>query len=231
MRLAVVIPVLNEADAVGAALARLQPLRERGASVIVVDGGSTDDTAERARAGADCVLDAPRGRAVQMNRGAEVALRDGAVDALLFLHADTRLPERADESIATACRGRPMAWGRFDVRIAGHAPGLRLVGTLMNLRSRLTGICTGDQCMFATRALFEALGGFAPIPLMEDIDFSRRARRVTRPRALRAVATTSGRRWDRHGVARTVVLMWRLRLAYFLGADPARLADDYRDAR
>jgi rSAM/selenodomain-associated transferase 2 len=231
MRLAVIVPVLNEADTVGEALARLQPLRKRGASVIVVDGSSTDATAERARAGADCVLDAPRGRAVQMNRGAEVALRDDAVEALLFLHADTRLPDRADESIAAAIRDRSMAWGRFDVRIAGEAAGLRLVGTLMNLRSRLTGICTGDQCLFATRQLFEALGGFSPIPLMEDIDFSRRARRLARPRALREVATTSGRRWDRHGVARTVVLMWRLRLAYYLGADPARLADDYRDAR
>jgi rSAM/selenodomain-associated transferase 2 len=199
--------------------------------VVAVDGGSTDRTVERARAAADHVLAAAPGRARQMNAGARHALADPAIDALLFLHADTRLPDDADREVRAACAGRTSAWGRFDVRIEGTAPALRLVAALMNLRSRATGICTGDQCLFATRALFESLGGFAELPLMEDIEFSRRARRLAWPTAIGARATTSGRRWERDGVARTVLLMWRLRLAYFLGADPARLATAYRDAR
>jgi rSAM/selenodomain-associated transferase 2 len=231
MRLAVIVPVLNEERAIAETLERLAPLRARGAMVVAVDGGSADRTAEHARAVADHVLAAPRGRALQMNAGARNALADPAVDTLLFLHADTRLPDDADREVRAACAGRTSAWGRFDVRIEGAAPALRLVAAMMNLRSRATGICTGDQCLFATRALFESLGGFAELPLMEDIEFSRRARRLAWPIAIRARATTSGRRWERHGVARTVLLMWRLRLAYFLGADPARLAAAYRDAR
>jgi rSAM/selenodomain-associated transferase 2 len=231
MRLAVIVPVLNEERTIADALARLAPLRARGTVVVVVDGGSSDTTVARARAAADHVLVAPRGRALQMNAGARHALADPSIDTLLFLHADTRLPDDADRAVRAACAGRPSAWGRFDVRIESAAPLLRLVATMMNLRSRVTGICTGDQCLFATRALFEDLGGYADLPLMEDIEFSRRARRVARPIALRARVTTSGRRWQRHGIVRTVLLMWRLRLAYFLGADPARLAADYRDAR
>jgi len=231
MRLAVIVPVLNEERAIADTLARLAPLRARGAVVIAVDGGSSDRTVERARAAADHVLVAPRGRAGQMNAGARHALADPAIDTLLFLHADTRLPDDADREVRAACAGRKSAWGRFDARIEGDAPALRFVAALMNLRSRATGICTGDQCLFATRALFDTLGGYAEIPLMEDIEFSRRARRVARPIALRARVTTSGRRWERHGVVNTVLLMWRLRLAYFLGADPARLAAAYRDAR
>ncbi len=231
MRLAVIVPVLNEERAIADTLARLAPLRARGSMVVAVDGGSTDRTVERARAAVDHVLVAARGRALQMNAGARHALADPAIDTLLFLHADTRLPDDADREVRAACAGRPSAWGRFDVRIEGAAPSLRLVAAMMNLRSRATGICTGDQCLFATRALFAALDGFAALPLMEDIEFSRRARRVAWPIAIRARATTSGRRWERHGVVRTVLLMWRLRLAYFLGADPARLAAAYRDAR
>jgi len=231
MRLAVIVPVLNEERAIADTLAQLAPLRARGALVVAVDGGSTDRTVERARAAVDHVLVAARGRALQMNAGARHALADPAIDTLLFLHADTRLPDDADREVRAACAGRPSAWGRFDVRIEGAAPSLRLVAAMMNLRSRATGICTGDQCLFATRALFEALDGFAVLPLMEDIEFSRRARRVAWPIAIRARVTTSGRRWERHGVARTVLLMWRLRFAYFLGADPARLAEAYRDAR
>ena len=231
MRLAVIVPMLNEERAIVDTLARLAPLRARGAVVVAVDGGSTDRTVERARAAADHVLVAPRGRALQMNAGARHALADPAVDTLLFLHADTRLPDDADREIRAACAGRTTAWGRFDARIEGASPALALVAAMMNLRSRVTGVCTGDQCLFATRALFDTLGGYAELPLMEDIEFSRRARRVARPVALRARVTTSGRRWERNGVVRTVLLMWRLRLAYFLGADPARLAAAYRDAR
>ena len=231
MRLAIIVPVLNEAATVSEALARLAPWRRRGAMVIVVDGGSADGTVDRARAAADHVLVAPRGRASQMNAGARHALEGNGVDALLFLHVDTRLPARAAELILAGCAARPLAWGRFDVRIDGRSPALPLVAAMMNLRSRLTGICTGDQCLFATPALFEKVGGFPPLPLMEDVEFSRRARRLAWPIAVRDRAVTSGRRWERHGVVKTVLLMWRLRLAYFLGADPARLAAAYRDAR
>lgn len=230
MRLAIVMPVLNEEAVLEAALTRLAPLRERGACVVVADGGSSDRSLALAERRADRVLSTPRGRAEQMNAGAASALADPSIDVLVFLHADTQLPPDADRAIERACR-TALAWGRFDVRIDGDVPLLRIVAALMNLRSRWTGICTGDQAIFTTRALFEQSGGFDPLPLMEDIAFCRRARRVARPVALRERVVTSGRRWQRHGVLRTVVLMWWLRLAYFLGADPARLAAAYRDDR
>jgi rSAM/selenodomain-associated transferase 2 len=230
MRLAIVMPVLNEEAVLDAALARLGPLRERGALVVVADGGSSDGGVMLAERHADRVLATPRGRAEQMNAGAAAALADPSIDVLVFLHADTQLPPDADRAIERACR-TALAWGRFDVRIESDLALLRLVAALMNVRSRWTGISTGDQAIFATRALFERSGGFAALPVMEDIAFCRRARRLARPIALRERVTTSARRWQRHGVLRTVLLMWWLRLAYFLGADPARLAAVYRDAR
>jgi hypothetical protein len=142
---------------------------------------------------------------------------------LLFLHADTRLPP--DAASAVLARGD---WGRFDVAIEGRHALLPVIARMMNLRSRLTGIATGDQAIFVRRTLFERLGGYAEIPLMEDVELSRRLRRVSRPVCLRLRAVTSGRRWEMRGVLRTVVLMWRLRLAYSLGADPHRLAERYR---
>jgi rSAM/selenodomain-associated transferase 2 len=220
--LSIIVPTLDEAEGIAAALAALAPLRARGAEVIVADGGSVDGTAVLALPHAERVLAAPRGRARQMNAGATAARGD----ALLFLHADTRLPADADRLVAAAlARGAP--WGRFDVAIAGRHPLLPLIAGLMNLRSRLTGIATGDQAIFVARAAFEAAGGFADIPLMEDIDFSRRLRRLARPACLRAKAVTSGRRWERHGVLRTVLLMWALRLRYFFGAPPDKLARLY----
>jgi rSAM/selenodomain-associated transferase 2 len=221
MSLSIVIPVLNESAGIVATLERLVPLRGQGAQVIVGDGGSTDATVELARPLADLVLTSPKGRAVQMNAGAAAATGD----ALLFLHADTALPEDALKAVTAALMER--AWGRFDVVLEGSHPMLPLIGAMMNLRSRLTGIATGDQAIFVRRATFEALEGFTPIPLMEDIEFSRRARRLGPPACLRQQARTSGRRWERHGVWRTILLMWRLRLAYFLGADPKRLAVEY----
>jgi rSAM/selenodomain-associated transferase 2 len=230
MRLAIIVPVLDEAATIGTALAALQPLRERGARVVVVDGGSSDGTLVQAAPLADAALAAPRGRALQMNAGAR-APQAADADVLLFLHADTRLPPDADRLIARALANSARQWGRFDVTIDGRDPWLRWVARLMNWRSRLTGICTGDQAIFVTRAAYVALDGFAPIPLMEDIDFSRRARRISPPLALAARAATSGRRWERHGTWRTIWLMWRLRFAYFLGADPADLARQYRNPR
>jgi rSAM/selenodomain-associated transferase 2 len=230
MRLAVIIPALNEAATIEAALLRLAPLRARGVRVVVVDGGSSDGTANRAGPLVDLVLTAPCGRAAQMNAGARAEEALGA-DALLFLHADTQLPDEADRTVLNALASPTRCWGRFDVRLDAPGWSLRLVEAMMNWRSRATGIATGDQAIFVTRAAFERLGGFAALPLMEDIDFCRRARRLSRPLALRERVVTSARRWQRHGVWRTVLLMWRLRLAYFFGADPGALARRYRDAR
>jgi rSAM/selenodomain-associated transferase 2 len=230
VRLAIIVPVLNEADGIDAALAPLSPLRARGVRVIVADGGSSDDTVRRALVYADHVLIAPRGRSLQMNAGAR-APQAADADVLLFLHADTRLPQDADRIVLRAIANSDRCWGRFDVAIAGRSRWLPWVARMMNLRSRLTGICTGDQAIFVTRAAFIALDGFAPIALMEDIEFARRARRLSRPLALSARVTTSGRRWERDGVWRTILLMWRLRLAYFFGADPRALAARYRNTR
>lgn len=223
MSLSIIIPCFNEAETVVGTLQALQQLRRRGGEVIVVDGGSSDGTVARAGPWADKLLAAPRSRAVQMNAGATQA--SGAI--LLFLHADCLLPEAADGMIIDGLNRRRKSWGRFDVRISGKHPLLRAVETLMNLRSRATGIATGDQGMFMTRSLFEAAGGFPEIALMEDIALSKRLKRFGAPLCLSHRITTSGRRWEKHGVLRTVILMWRLRFAYWLGADPDKLALRY----
>jgi rSAM/selenodomain-associated transferase 2 len=230
MRLAIVIPTLNEAATVEQTLRALAPLRQRGVCVIVADGGSADDTVARAAPLADRVLGAPRGRALQMNAGTR-APEALAADVLLFLHADTTLPHDADRIVLRSLANSTRVWGRFDVEIEGRSPWLRPVGAMMNLRSRLSGIATGDQALFVERSSFLALEGFAPIPLMEDIEFCRRAKRLSRPLALRERVRTSGRRWERHGVLRTILLMWQLRCAFFFGADPADLAQRYRHSR
>jgi rSAM/selenodomain-associated transferase 2 len=225
--LSIIVPCLNEAQAIVPTLAAVQPLRARGAELIVVDGGSEDDTMARAAPLADLVLAAPRGRASQMNAAATHARGE----ILLFLHADTRLPEDADRLIAEGLRRARRGWGRFDVAIEGAHPLLRVVAWLMNLRSRLTGIATGDQAIFVTRSLFAAAGGYPEIPLMEDIALSKRLKRFGPPLCLAQRAVTSGRRWERNGVLRTILLMWRLRLAYWLGADPRKLALRYGQSR
>ena len=223
-RLSVVVPVLDEAAGIAATLGRLAPLRAAGHEVVVVDGGSRDATAALAAPLADRVFAAPRGRASQMNAGAAVATGE----VLLFLHADTRLPHRADRLVLDGLAAGGRAWGRFDVRIEGAHPLLRLVGWLMNRRSRWTGIATGDQAMFVRRDAFDAAGGFPPLALMEDVALSARLKRISPPLCIAERAITSGRRWASQGVVRTILLMWWLRLRYFLGASPERLARSYR---
>ena len=226
-KVSIVLPALNEGENVANALAMLAPLRAAGAEIILADGGSSDRTTEVARPLCDRLVVAPRGRAPQMNAGAAVA----SGDILLFLHLDTALPVGGLERIRAGMRATGRVWGRFDVHIRGAHPLLPMVAALMNLRSRATGIATGDQAIFMTRDAFRRVGGFPEIALMEDIALSRRLKRETLPLCLAAKVSTSGRRWDRNGFWRTVVLMWRLRLRYFFGADPADLARAYGYAR
>ncbi|MGH8750090.1 MAG: TIGR04283 family arsenosugar biosynthesis glycosyltransferase [Burkholderiales bacterium] len=227
MNLSVIIPTFNEAAEIGACLNHLQALRARGCEISVVDGGSTDDTAALARPHADRVIITARGRALQMNSGAQAA----NAEVLLFLHADARLAENADAAILEGLRRSGKSWGHFDVRISSRHPLLRMVESLMNLRSRVTKVATGDQGLFVTRELFHAIGGFPPIALMEDIALSKILRQHGAPLCLKKKISVSARRWETRGVWRTIFLMWRLRLAYFLGADPKRLALAYDERK
>ena len=222
-RISIVVPTFNEAQGVAAALAALAPLRARGHEVIVVDGGSSDGTPVLARDAADRVISAPRGRASQMNAGATLARGD----VLVFLHADTYLPEDADTLILRGLAASGRAWGRFDVRIEGESPFLPVIAFCMNLRSRATGIASGDQAIFVLRDAFERAGRFPSLALMEDVALSRSLKRISPPLCLARKAVTSGRRWERDGVLRTVLLMWWLRLGFFFGASPAHLARFY----
>lgn len=228
MRLSIIIPVLDEAEALPALLGHLAAPRGLDSEVIVVDGGSKDGSMQAAwRAGAQ-VICSERGRARQMNAGAATAQGD----VYLFLHADTLLPPSADRVIEAAIRRsggiREYAWGRFDVHIAGHPLMLRVIANMMNWRSRLTGIATGDQAIFVTRRAFEAAGGFPDQPLMEDVELSKRLLILSRPICLTDHVVTSGRRWEKHGVWRTIWLMWRLRWLYWRGVPAVELAKSYR---
>jgi rSAM/selenodomain-associated transferase 2 len=223
MKLSIILPVLNEAQQLPQVLECLGPARERGVEVIIVDGGSEDGTlAAAVRAGARLV-NSPKGRARQMNAGARIA----GGDVLLFLHVDTVLPEHADQLIEAAICDRRRVWGRFDVDIRGRPWMLRVIAVRLNWRSRISGIATGDQAIFVVRSAFEAVGGFPDQPLMEDVELCKRLRALSLPACLRARVVTSGRRWESRGVWRTIVLMWRLRWAYWRGVPPSVLANLY----
>lgn len=223
MRFTIVIPVLNEAANLPQLVSQLGPLAQRGVEIVIVDGGSSDDTVGLAGRSGLRVIRSARGRAAQMNAGA--ARSTG--DVLIFLHADTQLPPDALPRIA-AHLDSGYEWGRFDVTIVGTPVMLRVVATMMNWRSRLTGIATGDQAIFMSRDAFNAVGGFPDQPLMEDIEISRRLRSRSRPACLRSRVATSGRRWESRGVWRTIFLMWRLRWAYWRGRPARELAEAYR---
>jgi rSAM/selenodomain-associated transferase 2 len=225
MHFSIIIPVLNESQSLPHCLAALQPLRNR-AEIIVADGGSTDATVRIASGLADRVISARKGRALQMNAGAQQAKGD----VLLFLHADTALPDAAlgliEQHLAEGGQ-----WGRFDIRLRGRPVMLKVIARMMNWRSRLTGIATGDQVIFATRQAFFGVGGYPEIALMEDIALSKLLKTIGPPICLTAKATSSGRRWESFGVWKTVLLMWSLRLRYFFGAEPAKLAALYQRGR
>ncbi len=223
MQLSIVIPAFNEAANILATLAPLQVMRSRDVEVILADGGSTDATTQIAAPFVDRVVESAKGRARQMNAGAAVATGD----ALLFLHADSRLPEAADRRIVETLDVPGPAWGRFDVAIAGPHAMLPIIAWFMNHRSRLTGIATGDQGIFMTRAAFELSGGFPDQPLMEDIEICKRLKKIDSPVCLHEKIVTSGRRWEKHGAGRTILLMWWLRLRYWLGASPTEIHRAY----
>ena len=223
-RISIIIPVLDDAATLESQAPLLIAVQEKGHEVIVVDGGSRDDSRRVAGDITSKVIDCEPGRALQMNAGADAA--EG--DLLLFLHADTRLEVGALQPLlAQRERRGDTFWGRFDVRLDGNHWLFRVIETMMNLRSRITGIATGDQAICVSRALFRRVGGFPRIPLMEDIALSKRLRKRAPPVCLRPRVVTSTRRWASHGIVSTTLLMWRLRLGYFLGADPARLARIY----
>lgn len=232
MRIAVIIPVFNEQDALPGLLQALVPFEFE--EIIVVDGGSGDRTVQAARtvfgSASDSryrIISAPCGRAAQMNAGAAVS----TADILVFLHADTQLPHNAKHLVEQAMIDQECIGGRFDVRFPRDTGYAWLVSRLMNLRSRLSGISTGDQTIFVRRSVFERMGGFADIPLMEDIEFSRRMKRLGKIAALRDKVITSFRRWEQQGPLRTILRMWTLRLFYWLGWDPRRLRNYYDTVR
>ncbi len=222
--LSIIVPALDEGAGIAAALAPLRDQLAHGDELIVVDGGSGDDTVAQAAPLATRVVIAELGRARQMNTGAAAA----GGDWLCFVHADTRLQPGALTALRAAARSAQAQWGRFDVRLSGRPVMLRVVEVLMNLRSRLTGIATGDQAIFVDAALFRCVGGYPDQPLMEDVALCARLRRHARPLCLPALAMTSSRRWETHGIWRTITLMWRLRWAYWRGVAPAELARRYR---
>ncbi len=224
MDLTIIVPVLNEIETLPALLEHLRHWQHRGARVLIVDGGSSDQSTDTVRHHGFTVIDAPRGRASQMNAGAQASQSD----YLLFLHADTRLPEQADQRVLETLNGSEVTWGRFDVRIDGTSKLLPIIAWFMNTRSRLSGIATGDQALFMTRSAFNRAKGFPEQPLMEDIEISRRLKQIVRPVCLHEKVTTSGRRWDSRGSWRTIWLMWQLRWAYWRGVPAEQLSERYR---
>ena len=223
MHLSIIIPALNEAASIVATLTQLQRMRDKGAEVILVDGGSNDASKALASSLVDRIVDSKPGRASQMNAGAAVATGE----ALLFLHADSLLPEGADQTIFESLTERQFTWGRFDVTITGQHFMLPVIAWFMSHRSRVTGIATGDQGIFVTRAAFAQAGGFPDQVLMEDIELCKRLKKSGKPDCLHEKIATSGRRWEKHGVWRTIALMWWLRLRYFMGATPEEIHRAY----
>jgi rSAM/selenodomain-associated transferase 2 len=223
VKISIIIPVLNEERNLSKTLAGLESFRRSGHQIIVVDGGSSDRSLELAQEMADAVLISKAGRALQMNNGAAVATGE----VFLFLHADTALPDDAADLISSLHNEKKL-WGRFDIRLSSNRIIFRLIEFLINWRSRLTSIATGDQAIFIEQGLFNKIGGFPEIALMEDIAISRMLKRFSRPICLRQKVTTSSRRWEQKGVVTTILLMWKLRLYYYLGVSPEKLRRLYR---
>ena len=227
VKISFILPVLNEAALIQAQLQQLQIYRDAGHEVLLIDGGSADGTVENAAGLTDRIEISQPGRSVQMNLGAELAQGE----FLLFLHIDTSLPARADWLIDEAIQHSHRQWGWFDVRLSNPTFPYRLIAAAMNLRARWSAVCTGDQALFVEARLFHRLGGFPSIPLMEDVAISKLLRRSGRPVCIRTAALTSARRWEQQGLLKTMVLMWWLRLQYFLGVSPLVLVKKYYPPR
>ena len=223
MYCSIIIPVLNEADGIAEFLQHLQTFRKAGHEIVVVDGGSTDSTPQLAKPYADKLVQTSSGRARQMNAGVHVA--DGEV--LVFVHADTFLPGSAMQDIKQGLEKSKKVWGRFAVRLSGHQFLFRIIELMMNMRSCLTGVATGDQVIFIKRDVFSEAGYFDDMPLMEDVAMSKKLKGISRPCCLSSKVCTSSRRWEQHGIIRTVFLMWILRLRYWLGTSPDILVQHY----
>ncbi|MCW8854049.1 MAG: TIGR04283 family arsenosugar biosynthesis glycosyltransferase [Gammaproteobacteria bacterium] len=224
MKISIIIPCLNEEESILQTLMPLQTMREHGHEVIISDGGSTDKTCELALPYVDTLITSPKGRAQQMNTGALQA--NG--DVFWFLHADTIAPENADQYINQVIKYNHSIWGRFNVHLSGQKFQFRIIEFLMNLRSCLTGIATGDQGIFVLRSYFKELNGYKNISLMEDVEISKRLKKIKKPACIKHKITTSSRRWEKHGILRTIFLMWKLRTAYYLGASEDKLASQYK---
>jgi rSAM/selenodomain-associated transferase 2 len=224
MNISIIVPILNESAQLPALLEHLLECKRMGCEIILVDGGSTDQSPEQAEALGFSVIYSDKGRAIQMNTGA--ASSKGEV--LLFLHADTRLPVNAKQIIQQALDDGYAQWGRFNVRITGRSFMFKVIAWFMNHRSRLSSIVTGDQAIFIRRNLFDKIGGFPEQALMEDIEFSKRLKNIAKPVSLREKVSTSGRRWEQKGIWRTIFLMWSLRFAYWRGTSAKELVSRYR---
>lgn len=218
----IVIPILNEASEIRICLMQLQRFRETGLEVIVVDGGSVDKTHTLLEGLCDQILSSPRGRATQMNAGAKHAKGE----FIFFLHVDTQLPENFLKCIPST-KTKPFCWGRFDVTLSGKHCLFRIIETMMNLRSRWTGIATGDQVMFVSQKLFQKVAGFPEIALMEDIAMSQKLKKICLPLCLKQKVSTSSRRWEKHGIVSTILKMWWLRFSYFIGVNSMNLTKQY----
>jgi len=223
MKLSIIIPTLNEAENIVSLLKALQYLRKINHEIILVDAGSTDKTIELAKKWVDFIELSKKGRAIQQNSGAKVA--NG--DVLLFLHADTHLPETFLNEILVLKKSTNFNWGRFDVQLSGKQLGFRVIEFMMNFRSRLTGIATGDQAIFVKKEMFEQINGFSNLSLMEDIDLSSRLNKISKPYCSKLKVITSSRRWEQNGLINTIILMWWYRLQFFFGVDSHKIEQKY----
>jgi len=224
MSISIIIPTLNEEIAIESLLQQLQPYRQQGHEVVVVDGGSKDKTIAMAESLADKVIQSEAGRTTQMNAGAE----KGSGDVFWFLHADSIIYENAINNIQFYLNEKNKDWGRFNVKLSGSHFMFRIIERMMNLRSCISGIATGDQGIFVKRTIFEQVGGYPAQPLMEDIELSKKLKKISPSVCVKNVIITSSRRWEQKGILRTVLLMWRLRFLYWLGVSADKLAGQYR---